>query len=194
MSSLAGLSGASKVGLALQGVSAVGGILGAQDAARQQKAALAFEAGQQRLQDAQQNLDLSQRELAAQKRLRKTLAAMTVRANAFGADLSSGSAANLLESAHFDAAGEMDLYGTKRRLLADGARSAEQIYAYKRRAINDSRDGAVLGTLLDFGISAADTVARNDKIGTAAHDKNIGTMTRREQTSLLARYGQMGRA
>jgi|GEM_PF-6913457 len=162
-----GMSTMSKFGVGMQGLSTVGGLFGAGAAADQQDAMLAMQEGQNKLQNANDGLDLSQRSLNAENRLKQTLAAMTVRANAFGADLSSGSSANLMDAGYYDAKDELGLYDSRRKMLDQGGRTVEQTYDYKRRAVGRKRSGAMVGSLLDLGVGTASTFDRYGSVGRA---------------------------
>ncbi len=152
------MSTLSKIGLGLKGVSGVGGILNAGVAADQQAAMLALQQGRQNVSDASLGLEISQRALATQQRLRRTLAALNVRANAFGADLSSGSLSNLMDSAFLGAQNASQTSAAKRQGLDQAGRTADQIYAYKRRAVGAKRTGSVIADLVDFGGRATRTI------------------------------------
>ncbi len=161
------MSTLSKVGLGLSAVSGVGSMLSSSAAAQQQNDQLAILQGQQNLKTAGDNLDLANRSLAAEQRLRKTLSALNVRANAFGADLSSGSGGDLMNSAYFSAQNAMDPMALQQQRVDQSGRAASQIYAYKRRAVGSKRTGVVLGSLLNFGVGAAKTFSSYNKIGRA---------------------------
>lgn len=159
------MSALSKIGLGLQAVASVGGMAKANAAADQQNAMLALQQGQQNFADATNALGLSQRALATQQRLRKTLAALNVHANAFGADLSSGSASNLMDSVFMGAQNASGLLNTKRQMLDQNGRTADQVYAYKRRAVGTNRTGGIVSDLLGLGLNAAKTLNKNNAIG-----------------------------
>jgi hypothetical protein len=159
----AGLAGFQQASLALSAATAITGISGAAANAQAQKQALAIQAEQQRVQQLSDKLAITQQEAAAQKNLRKVLAAQTVAFNARGIDPSSGSPFALQEGAYHQTGDEMDLLATKRKQVEMGAQLSAADLANRRKGVSNHLSQSIIGSLLDLGKGVNDELRPKKK-------------------------------
>lgn len=168
VSGFSDLTGMQKIGLGMQAVSGVGNIVSGNINAAGQDAAIAFQENQQKLQQSRDRLDIANKELDSQRRLRSTLATQNNYFAALGIDPAQGSAANLADAARGAQGIEQGILNSRRAI--SGAASRNRLAALRSRRRRGG-GGIALGSLLDFGGSFAGAIDRNRRLGRAARPK-----------------------
>ena len=131
-------------------------MMGATNSAAQ-KAALAYQEGEAKAKAADDKLEISERELESQRKLRRVLSAQAVQASASGVTASP----ELADASFYEAGRETAFLGDRRALLDERGGLASSAFSLRRRLAASRGVGSGVGSLLDFGADAARTFTRS---------------------------------
>ncbi len=141
------------IGLGLSGASGIASVATGMANAEATEAMLAS-------QEHVDKLETAERELESQKRLAQVLASQKTYFAARGLNTGRGSALRGAEAAKVEADRNTALFDVHRR-------SMQSAYMARRRAVTAKKRGGTVGGILDFGLSAYDSIKRNQAIGAA---------------------------
>lgn len=151
------LSTFEKVGLGFKGASGAGSLAMGNANAIAQRAAIAFQEGEAKTAAAGDKLEIAERELEAQRKLRRVLATQQVQASASGVTASP----ELADASYYEAGRESDFLDSRRALLDERGGLASSAFSLRRRSAARRGVGSGVGSLLDFGADAARTFTRS---------------------------------